>query len=223
MSGFSTRQDVRCAHPHRALPIIVGLTVLLLVSGCSGPQPETSQPSSASSSGPQSAAPTANAAEWAESVCGAAGGVRSSLDAIGSDVTFNPAADEGAREQVKSTLNAQVAAARTSIAALGTTIQAIPVDADGAEELKETLTSSRQDLDEAIQVVSAGVAATTAATNAKDFVTGGAQTLQAAKTAKASAATFLTTAKAAATEAGGDLAAAFDSAPSCAQPTSSPS
>ncbi len=210
------------AHPHHAGLIVLGLTMILLVAGCGAPAPETGQPAPASSSAPPSAAPTANGGEWAESVCSGANEVRASLDAIGSGITFNPAADENARQQVKTTLNAQVTAVSTSITALGTAIEAIPVDVDGAEELKSSLTTSRQALDEAVQAVSAAAADVSAATTAKDFVAAGAQTVQAAKAAKSSAATWLTTANKAATTAGGDLKAAFDSAPSCAQPTESP-
>ena len=58
--------------------------------------------------------------------------------------------------------------------------------------------------------------------HSKDFVTAGAQSVQTAKAAKSAATTLLTTAPAASTTAGGDLKGAFDSAPSCAQPTESP-
>ena len=97
------------------------------------------------------------------------------------------------------------------------------MDADGADELKSSLTTSRAALDEAVQAVSAGAADVSKAATAKEFVTAGSQTVQAAKAAKSSAATLLTTAHEAATAAGGELKAAFDSAPSCAQPTESPS
>ena len=211
------------ARPHHAGPIIFGLTMLLLVAGCSAPAPENGQPAPTSSSAPPAATVTATSGEWAESVCGAADEVRTTLDAIGSGITFNPAADDSAREQVKTTLNAQVTAVSTSITALGTAIEAIPVDADGAEELKSSLTTSRQALDEAVQDVSAAAADVSGATTAKEFVTAGSRTVQAAKAAKSSAAMLLTTAHEAATAAGGDLKAAVDSAPSCAQPTESPS
>ena len=118
------------AHPHHAGPIILGLTMLLLAAGCSAPAPETGQPAPASSSAPPAATATATSGEWAESVCGAAAEVRTTLDAIGSGITFKPAADDSAREQVKTTLNAQVTAVSTSITALGSAIEAIPVDAD---------------------------------------------------------------------------------------------
>lgn len=209
----------RRTHPHPAGVIGFGVIMVVLAAGCSAP--ETGQSAPTSNSAP-AATPTVNGGEWAESVCGAADEVKTTLDAIGSGITFNPAADESAREQVKTTLNAQVTAVSTSITALGSAIQAIPVDVDGADELKSSLSTSRQALDEAVQAVSAGAADVGAATTAKDFATAGAQTVQAAKTAKTSATTLLTTANEAATTAGGDLKAAFDSAPSCAQRTESP-
>ena len=112
------------------VPIIVGLLMLVVVTGCGASEPGTGRPASSSSSTPP-ATPAAAGGQWAESVCSAADDVRSTLDAVGSGITFSPTAGENAREQVKSTLNAQVAAARTSITALGATLHAIPVDADG--------------------------------------------------------------------------------------------
>jgi hypothetical protein len=199
------------------------LILLLAGTACSGNQPTTTTSPAASSA--QSSQPsTGNAnTQWAESVCSSAAGVRKSLDAIGTDLTVKPSAGAGARDQVKAQLTSQVASARASITELGAAIQAIPVDAEGAAALKESLTTSRDNVDQAVQAVSTGVDAATAATNAKDFLTATAQTLQAVQAAKTSTEAFLTTAKGTATTAGGDLKAAIDSAPSCAGPSSSPS
>jgi hypothetical protein len=149
--------------------------------------------------------------------------VRSSLDAIGGNLEVDATASPGALDQVKATLKAQVAAARTSMTELRTAIEAIPVDAEGATELKRSLDTARSSLDDAVQAVSEGVDNTTAASNARDFVTAAAQTLQAIKAATLAAEAFRTTTQNAATAAGGELEAAFDSAPSCVMPTASPS
>jgi hypothetical protein len=106
---------------------------------------------------------------------------------------------------------------------LRTAIEAVPVDAEGAAEMKSTLQASRSSLDDAIQAVSDGVDDASAATNARDFVTAAAQTAQAVQAAASAAESFRTTARNAATAAGGELKAAFDSAPSCVMPTASPS
>ena len=213
----------------RTVAVIV--TLLLASTACSGNQPTTptATTSAASPSAPTtSAAPSTSAAstntQWAESVCSAAIGVRRSLDAIGTNLAVKPSAGAGAQEQVKTVLTAQVASARASITELGAAIQSIPVDAQGAAELKSSLTTSRNNVDQAVQAVSTGVDGATAATNAKDFLTATAQTLQAVEAARTATEAFLTTAKGTATTAGGDLKAAFDSAPSCsAVPSPTPS
>ena len=230
-----------CSHRENGLryvSIVLVLMTLAVATACSAPEetstttpsaPTTSAtPTSATptSATPTSSTPSAQAdpnTQWAESVCGAARDVRSSLDAIGGNLELDATASPGALDQVKATLKAQVAAARTSMTELRTAIEAIPVDAEGATELKSSLDTARSSLDDAVQAVSEGVADATAASNARDFVTAAAQTLQAIKAATLAAEAFRSTAQNAATAAGGELEAAFDSAPSCVMPTASPS
>jgi hypothetical protein len=236
MLTYSRRED-RLRH----VSIVLVLIMLAVVTACSAPQEtSTTSPSAPATSAPPatSAAPTASITptasstasaptdpntQWAESVCSAARDVRSSLDAIGGNLELDPTASPSGLDQVKSTLKAQVAAARTSMTELRTAIEAIPVDAEGAAELKSSLDNARSSLDDAVQAVSEGVADATAASNARDFVTAAAQTLEAIKAATVAAEAFRTTAQNAATAAGGELKAAFDSAPSCTSPTASPS
>ena len=207
---------------HRYLSSVLILITLGVTTAC-GAQ-NASGPSTPAASTPSVTAPPSDAhAQWANSVCSAANDVRRSLDAIGTDLTLDPTAGADAREQIRVKLQTQVAATRTSIGALGTAIEAAPVDAEGAAMLKTSLGDARTSLEESIQTVSDGVTKTTAATTAREFATAGAQTLQAAKAASVSAQGFLTTAKDAATTAGGDMRAAFDSAPSCTPPSASPS
>ncbi len=219
----------------RYVSIVFVLITLAVATGCSAPEetstttpsaPTTPSAQTTSATPTTSSTPAAQAdpnTQWAESVCGAARDVRSSLDAIGGNLELDPTASPSAVDQVKATLTAQVAAARTSMTELRTAIEAIPVDAEGATELKSSLDTARSSLDDAVQAVSEGVANATAASSARDFVTAAAQTLQAIKAATLAAEAFRTTAQNAATAAGGELEAAFDSAPSCVMPTASPS
>ena len=217
----------------RYVSVVLLLITLAVATACSAPdETSTTTPSApTTSAAPTSATPTSSTpaaqadpnTQWADSVCSAARDVRSSLDAIGGNLELDATASPGALDQVKSTLKAQVAAARTSMTELRTAIEAIPVDAQGATELKSSLDTARSSLDDAVQAVSEGVADATAASNARDFVTAAAQTLQAIKAATLAAEAFTTTAQNAATAAGGELEAAFDSAPSCVMPTASPS
>jgi hypothetical protein len=218
MATYSHRK--RCRH---YLSTVLLLITLAVATACSAPD----ETSTTTPSGPTtSATPAAQAdpnTEWAESVCSAARDVRSSLEAIGGNLKLDATASASALDQVKATLKAQVAAARTSMTELGAAIEAIPVGAEGAAELKISLDAARSSLDDAVQAVSDGVADATGARNARDFVTAAAQTAQAVKAATLAAEASWTTGQNAATAAGGELKAAFDTAPSCATPTASPS
>jgi trimeric autotransporter adhesin len=213
----------------RHVSIVFVLITLAVATACSAPEETSTTTPSAPTTSATATTSSNTAAQadpntaWAESVCSAAGDVRSSLDAIGGNLELDATASPGALDQVKSTLKAQVAAVRTSMTELGTAIEAIPVDADGATELKSSLDAARSSLDDAVQAVSKGVADATAASNARDFVRAAAQTSQGVKAATSAAEAFRTTAQNAATAAGGELKAAFDSAPSCVVPTASPS
>ena len=218
----------RHRRPLRFLATVLILMILGMATACGGqdepPAASSPQASSPQASSPQATAPSADAnTQWADSVCRAANDVRSSLDAIGTDLAVDPNAGEGGLDQVKAQLKTQVAAARASTTDLKAAIDAIPADEAGAAELKSSLDDARTNLDASVQAVSDGVAETTAATDAKGFVTAGVETLKAVKAASTSADTFVTTARAGASKAGGSLQAAFDSAPSCAVPSATPS
>ena len=126
----------------RYVSVVVVLITLAVATACSGPEETstTTPPVTTTSAAPTTATtPAAQAdpnTQWAESVCSAARNVRSSLDAIGGNLELDATATPSALDQVKSTLKAQVAAARASMVELGTAIEAIPVDTEGAAELK---------------------------------------------------------------------------------------
>jgi hypothetical protein len=211
--------------PHRHLATVLALLTLAISTACGdgNESPTGTQAPTAAPSASPTVTPSAIGAQWADSVCTAANEVRSNLDAIGSDLTVDLSADASALDQVKTKLKTQAQAARTSVTELRTAIGTIPADAEGAAELKNSLSAARSDLEAKVQTVSEGVAETTAATSVGDFVPAAAQTVQDVREARLSADAFLTTAKQAATKAGGDLKASFDSARSCVLPSPSPS
>ena len=180
--------------PLRSLTTAMALMVFVIATACGGAnEPATNAPSGTATSSPSpTTTPSAIGAQWAESVCTAANDVRSSLDAIGSDLTIDVSADAGALAQVKTKLRTQAAAARTSVTELRTAIETIPADAEKAAELKSSLGEARSDLEAKVQTVSEGVAETTAATSVRDFVPAAAQTVEAVREAKLSAEAFLT-------------------------------
>ena len=178
MRTYSHRKS--CRH---YLSTVLLLITLAVATACSAPDETSTTTPSAPATSATSAAQADPNTEWAESVCSAARDVRSSLEAIGGNLELDPTASASALDQVKSTLKAQAAAARTSMTELGTAIEAIPVDAEGAAEMKSSLDAARSSLDDAVQAVSDGVADATGARNARDFVTAAAQTAQAVKAA----------------------------------------
>ena len=180
------------------------------LAGCSGSSSPSESPSLSAS------------AQWADSVCTSAASVQSSLDALGSDLTYDPAQGDSAVEQMKATLKGQADQVQASVNQLSTTIAAAPVDAQGSEQLKTELSNADKSFDESVQTAADAVQKAADAQTTKDFVSAAAEALIAVKAADASAESFTTNLTTAASGANSELSAAFSSAPSC-QKVASPS
>lgn len=170
-------------------------------------------------------APTLSAEEqWAESVCASTNTVQTSLDALGADLSFDPAAGDSALEQAKATLTTQATAVKSALTDLGTTIADVPVDVEGAAQVQTELSNAKASLEESAQSVVAGVESAASAETAQEFVTGSAVAVASLGAAQQSAEAFFTTISTVTSAANEELSTAFAAAPSCqAQPTPSAS
>ena len=195
---------IRIAASGSALVLVLGL------AACSGSSSPSESPSLSAS------------AQWADSVCTSAASVQTSLDALGSDLTYDPAQGDSAVEQMKTTLRSQADQVQASVSQLSTTIAAAPVDAQGSEQVKTELTNAEKSFDESVKSAADAVQKAADAQTTKDFVSAAAEALIAVKAADASAESFTTTLTTAASGANSELSAAFAAAPSC-QKAASPS
>ena len=168
-------------------------------------------------------APTLSAeAEWAESVCASTNTVQTSLDDLGADLSFDPAAGDSALEQAKATLTTQATAVKSALTDLGTTIADVPVDVEGAAQVRTELSNAKASFEESAQSVVDGVESAASAETAQEFVRGSALALASLGATQQSAQVFRATISAVTSAASEELSAAFATAPSCqAQPAPS--
>lgn len=199
----------------RVMISALGIVPLLVLGACS---------SSDDSGGSAGESPTMSSAEaWAESVCTAADNLRTSVSALGSNLTVGPSPSAGALDQLKAQLETQVAAITASVDELATSVAAVPTDLPGAEQAKASLETSANAFKANVQSLTQQAQAFASATTTSQAVLQAAQALGSLQTAVDSAQVLATNVKTVLDQAGGELKAAFASAPSCARLTASPS
>lgn len=191
---------------------------LLILVGCSSSDDSgaTASPSSGSSAPSQAAA-------WAESVCAAADGVRTSISDLGKDLAVKPSLAPGALDQLKAQMQTQVAAVTTSVEELSNAVAAVPTDLPGAEQVKASLDASANTLKASVGTLTQQAQAVTSAASVTDGLRLAGQALAALQAAGDSMRVFATDLKTAADQSSAELKTAFASAPSCAKVTASPS
>lgn len=188
--------------------------LLLVLSGCS-----SSDDSGSADESPTLSATTA----WADSVCTAADGLRTSIGALGSNLSVGPSPSPSMLEQLKAQLETQLASIMASLDELTTTLAAVPTDLPGAEQAKASLEASANTFKASVQTLIQHGQALESATTGSEALALAAPALAALQAAVTSAQAFATSFGTAVDQAGGELKAAFAAAPSCAQLTASPS
>jgi len=210
-SGPSTsRQESGTPRKLRVLALGSAVVLTMGLAACSG------------SSSPSESPSLSAEAQWADSVCTSAKSVETSLNALGSDLSFDPSQGDSAVDQLKTTLKTQASDVNSAIAELGSAVDAVPVDAEGAEQLKTELTNAEKSFQESVQTAADAVQTAADATTTQDFATASAAALVSVKAAEASAKSFATNLSTATSGASSELKAAFDAAPAC-QTEASPS
>ena len=191
---------------------------LLILEGCGSSDDSggTASPSGGSSASSQAAA-------WAESVCAATDGVRTSISDLGKDLNVGPSPAPGALDQLKAQIKAQVAAVTASLQELSTAVAGVPTDLPGADQVKASLDASANTVKASVQTLTQQVQAVASATSASQALTLAGPALVAVQAAAISAQALATDVKTVADRASGELKSAFASAPSCAKLAASPS
>jgi hypothetical protein len=200
----------------RSLRVVISaasIVALLVLGGCS----------SSDDSGSASASPTVSpAAAWAESVCTAVDGLRTSVTSLGSNLTIGPSPSAGALDELKAQLETQLASIAASVDELTTAVAAVPTDLPGAEQAKASLAASANTFKAGVQTLTQQGQALASATAGSQAALLAGQALGALQAVVDSAGTLATNFATAVDQAGGELKAAFAAAPSCNQLTASP-
>ena len=198
----------------RVMVLLSGIVPLLVIAGCS----------SGNSGGSATESPTISSAQaWAESVCTAAGNLRTSVSELGSNLAVGPSPSAGALDQLKAQLETQVAAIAASLDQLTTAVAAVPTDLPGADQAKASLETSANTFKADVQTLTQQAQAFASATTGSQAALVAAQALGALQAAVNSAQALATNVGTVLDQAGGELKTAFATTPSCANLTASPS
>lgn len=196
--------------------IVVGITVAVLMTvtaACS-----SSSDASSSSSAPTpsaSAASTATAVEWAGDVCSQMQRVKTSVSALGKNLSYDITADRSAIEQIQRQLTIQVLALGDAADALQTSLAQVPIDFVAANDMVVALTKSGTDTKDAANQVGQHLQAATEAGNVLSAAAEVGQALVAAKATFEAGQAYVTAIVDATSTTNAELRAAFDAAPEC--------
>ncbi|MGH8835438.1 MAG: hypothetical protein ACRDWG_10670 [Actinomycetes bacterium] len=149
--------------------------------------------------------------------------LRTSVSALGSNLTVGPSPSAGALDQLKAQLETQLASIVASLDELTTTVAGLPTDLPGAEQAKAALETSANTFKATVQTLTEQAQALASATAGSQAALLAGQALGALQAAVDSAQVLATNVGTVIDQAGGELKAAFASAPSCTDLTSSPS
>ena len=193
------------------------VVLMLVTAGCSSS-------SDAESSASASVAPTPTASSssneeavaWAGQVCTDMARVKTSVSALGGNLSYDISADKSALEQIQRQLTIQVLALGDAADALQTTLTQVPVDFLAANDMVVALTKSGTDTKDAANQVGEHLKAATDAGNLLSAAAEVGQALVAAKATFEAGQAFVTAIGDATSTTNAGLRAAFDAAPECA-------
>ena len=193
------------------------LALMLVSAGCSSS-------SDAESSAVATIAPTPTATSssnedalvWAGQVCTDMARVKTSVSALGGNLSYDISADRSALDQIQRQLTIQVLALGDAADALQTTLTQVPVDFLAANDMVTALTKSGADTKDAANQVGEHLKAATDAGNVLSAAAELGQALIAAKSTFEAGQAFVSAIGDATSTTNAELRAAFDAAPECA-------
>jgi len=189
----------------------------ILVAGCS------SSGTTAESTPTPTPTPTPPSVVWAGDVCVGFDRVKTSVGALGHNLTFKTSTDASLIDQASRQLRIQVLAVADAADSLMTTLREVPVDFVAANDMVVSLTQPSQATKSAISEVTAHLDAAGSAGNVIAAAGEVGQAIAAAGTAFESGKQLVAAIGDATTQAKGELQDAFAAAPACAALTGSPS
>ena len=175
---------------------------------------------SGTSSEPTTTAPATSAAAlddttaWADGICTSLADVRTAVDGIGEGLQINPLDGSGALDDAKSQISTQVEAVGAAVADVRTAVADAPDDPE-VQAAKAELEDSLDALQAAQEELATQAGAAASADSVTAFVSAAASALTAVQSAGSAISDVYTTATGGASEARGEVRAAFESAPAC--------
>lgn len=193
-----------------ALALAAGLLLLTSCSssGDAGASASTEAPS-------PTPTPTPSSVVWAGDVCVGFDGVKTSVSALGSNLSYDVTSDRSALDQIDRQLRIQMISIGNSIDNLNAALATVPVDFVAANDLVVTLTKSGNDTKAAANEVTSRLEAAGGADNLVSAAAEIGGAVVAAKAAFEAGQVFVSAIGDATSTASGDLREAFDAAPEC--------
>jgi len=151
---------------------------------------------------------------WADGICTSLMDVRTAVDGIGEGLQINPLDGSGALDDAKSQISTQVDAVGTAVADVRAAVADAPDDPE-VQAAKAELEDSLDALDAAREELATQAGAAASADSVTAFVAAAAGALTAVQSAGSAISDVYTTATGGASEARGEVRAAFESAPAC--------
>ncbi|MDI1289912.1 MAG: hypothetical protein PSX37_08210 [bacterium] len=191
------------------------VVLMVIATGCSSSGDAESASASPSPS-PSASDSGADAVAWAGDVCTQMDRVKTSVSALGSNLSYDITADRSALEQIQRQLTIQVLALGDAASALQTSLTKVPVDFVAANDMVVALQKTGTDTKDAAGQVTEHLKAATEAGNVLSAAAEVGQALVAAKAAFEAGQAFVSEIGSATSTANTELRAAFDAAPQCA-------
>lgn len=185
--------------------------LILAVSACGSS--DDASPTTASPT--PTPTPTPASVVWAGDVCVEMDRVKTSVAALGRNLSYDVTADRSALEQIQRQLTIQVLALGDAADALQSTLVEVPVDFVAANDMVVSLTKTGGDTKEAANAVGTHLQAATAADNVLGAAAEVGQALVAAKAAFEAGQSFVAAIGDATSTTNAQLREAFDAAPQC--------
>ena len=159
--------------------------------------------------------PTPSSVVWAGDVCVAFDRVKTSVGALGHNLTIKTSADASVVDQVSKQLRIQVLAVADAADALQSTLREVPVDFVAANDMVVSLTDPSQKTKSAISDVTTHLDAAGSASNVVAAAGEVGQAISAAGTAFEAGKQLVSAIGDSTTKASGELKKAFAAAPAC--------
>lgn len=200
----------------RIVAAAAAVALMVLAAGCSSSGDSSSSAAASPSPSMSATGSSADAVAWAGEVCTQMDRVKTSVGALGGNLSYDMTADRSTLEQIQRQLTLQVLALGDAASALQSSLSKVPVDFVAANDMIVALQKTGADTKDAANQVGEHLKAATEAGNVLAAAAEVGQAFVAAKAAFEAGQAFVSEIGSATSTANTELRAAFDAAPQCA-------